>query len=89
MPYRPTGRAPGRPPNPRVPSIIDLHTKAEGLDVWAHETRVKIAGLVASELASGTTHADLAAELGWATNDVRRALRARPVNLPKEQISTT
>jgi predicted transcriptional regulator len=88
VPYRPTGRAPGRPVRSRCTEIANLSNKAAGLDTWAKDTRIKVAGLVASELASGKTHAELAVELGWSTSDIRRALRARPVAVKEQDITT-
>ncbi len=85
MPYKPTGRPPGRPRNPRCPAIRDAVSKANGLDRWAHETRIRAAGLIASELASGKTQTELADALGWSVSELRRALRGRAIT-PSSQV---
>ena len=62
----------------------DALRRADQLETEAARHRVNAAGHLARQLAGGKTRAELAAELGWLPNDLRRALRGAPVTRTKE-----
>jgi hypothetical protein len=89
MPYKNTGRPPGRPSTvSSVSRISDAARLSCGLDEHAAQVRARLAGLIASEL-TGRTQAELADALGWSVSELRRALRGRAINPPKKQEQET
>jgi hypothetical protein len=76
VPYRATGKPNGRPrTKPWTDALHHALQRADQLESEAAAHRAKAAGRLARELAGGKTRVQLATELGWTVNDIRRALR--------------
>lgn len=76
MPYRPTGRPPGRPRiHPIADAIRDREQRAAAARALAGHHQSISDAMILAELATGKTYRQLAAELGVTIGHLRTAMR--------------